>query len=150
MHIEIWGAAPAVHVSKLDIKINMLLRSILGVRYVEGRPTLDTTSMYKQLGILRLKSVFKLRLFSLLASLLNGSRPELFELLLSPYLRTHNHRTRNRMFRVPLVSGEVERRAPSYQMIKLYDDIPARFCTIDGNTLNKLVRDFKKYLFSIQ
>ena len=63
LHIEIWGAAPAVHMSRLNVKINMLLRSIMGVRYIGGRPTLDT-SMYNQLGILKLKNVFKLRLHS--------------------------------------------------------------------------------------
>ena len=84
LHIEIWGAAPAVHISKLDVKINMLLRSILGVRYVDGRPTVDTTTMYNQLKILKLKNVFKLRLFSLLLSLLRGSNPGLHEQLLLP------------------------------------------------------------------
>ena len=59
LHIEIWGAAAAVHMSRLNIKINRLLRSNMGVMYIDGRPTLDTTSMYNQLGILKLKNVFQ-------------------------------------------------------------------------------------------
>ena len=149
LHIEIWGAAPAVHISKLDIKINMLLRSIIGARYVDYRPTIETTAMYNQLGILKLKSVFKLRLFNLLASLLRGVLPDLFELLLDPYLKAHN-RTRNRMFRVPLVSCEVERRAVSYQLINLYQNIPPQYCCMENNSLKKLVSSFKKYLFAVQ
>ena len=76
LHIEIWGAAPAVHMSRLNVKINFLLRSMMGVRYIGGRPTLDTRRMYNQLGILKLKNVFRLRLYSLLVSLLNGSLPD--------------------------------------------------------------------------
>ena len=53
LHTEIWGAAPATYMARLDIKNNMLLRSILGVRYADGRPVMDTASMYKQLGILK-------------------------------------------------------------------------------------------------
>ena len=150
LHIEIWGAAQEVHISRLNIKINMLLRSIIGVRYVDGRPTLDTTSMYNQLGILKLKNVYKLRLYSLLVSLLNGSRPNLFELLLVPYLRSHNYSTRNSTFRTPFVSCEVVRRAASYQLIRLYNDIPAPYCNTDTNSQKGLVRKFKKHLLSEQ
>ena len=150
LHIEIWGAAPAVHISKLNVKINMLLRSIVGVRFVEGRPTLDTTTMYNQLGILKLKNLFKLRIYGLLVSLLNGSRPELFEVLLAQYLTLHNYATRNRAFRMPLVSCEVERQAVSYQLINLYNNIPVQFCNTDGNSYQSLVISFKKHLFSIQ
>ena len=124
LHIEIWGAAPAVHMSRLDIKVNTLLRTILGVRYVEGRPTMDTTLMYKQLGILKIRSVFKYRLFAFLISLLNGTLPDFYELLLTPALTNHGYGTRNRNFRIPRVSCEVERRALSYQLIRLFEDLP--------------------------
>ena len=150
LHIEIWGASPVVHMSKLDVKVNMLLRTILGVRYVEGRPTVNTTTMYKQLEILKLKSIFKYRLFGLLITLLNGSRPELFELLLANALINHDYGTRNRVFRIPLVSCEVERRALTYQLIKLFENIPARFCETDGSSTNKLLKDFKRYLLEDQ
>ena len=68
------------------LKINMLLRFIMRVRYIGGRPTLDTTRMYNQLGILKLKNVFKLRLYSLLVSLLNGSLPDFFNLFFGAIL----------------------------------------------------------------
>ena len=72
LHIEISGAAPATYMARLDIKNNMLLRSILGVRYVDGRPVMDAARMYKQLGILKVKNVFKLKMFKLLVTLLNN------------------------------------------------------------------------------
>ena len=149
LHVEIWGASPTVHMLRLDVKINMLLRTILRVRYVEGRPTLNTSLMYKQLGILKIKSVFKYRLYGFLMSMVNGSRPEWFNLLLAPALSIHEYGTRNRNFRIPLVSCEVERRALSFQLIKLYEDVPPQF--IDASTsVNTLLRNFKKYLLSVQ
>ena len=147
LHIEIWGAAPEVHKSRLDIKINMLLRSILGVSYVNGRPTIDTTSMYNQLGILKLKNVYKLRLYNLLISLLSGSLPDLFEMLLGPYLTVHNYSTRQRIFRTPFVSCEVERRAVAYQLIHLYNDIPFQYINTNGNSLKRMVKLFKQHVF---
>ena len=150
LHIEIWGSAPAVYLSKLDIKINMLLRSIVGVKYIDFRPVLHTTDMYNQLGILKLKNVFKLRFYSLLVSLLNGSRPELFDLILAPYLKDHNHTTINRMFRIPLVLSEVERRAASYQLINVYQDLPPQYCITERNSQSTLVRSFKRFLLSMQ
>ena len=141
LHIEIWGAAPAVHMSRLNVKINMLLRSIMGARYIGGRPTLDT-SMYNQLGMLKLKNVFKLRLYSLLVSLLNGSLPDFFNLFLATYSTTHNYATRGRIFRTPLVSCEVERRAVSYQLIRLYEVIPAQYCNIDDSSHGRISKTF--------
>ena len=84
LHIEIWGAAPTVYMRRLEIKINMLLRSMLGVRYDGGRPVQDTTSMYRQLGILKVYNVFKLRMFKLLVVLLNGPWPKFHDLLFRP------------------------------------------------------------------
>ena len=144
------GAAPAVHMSRLNVEINMLLRSIMGVRYIGERPTLDTTSMYNQLGILKLKNVFKLRLYSLLVSLLNRSLPDFLNLFLAPYLTAHNNATRRRIFRTPLASCEVEHRAVSCQLIRLYEEIPAQYCNIDSSSHGRLIRHFKQHIYSVQ
>ncbi|MEL6606605.1 MAG: hypothetical protein AAFP20_25800, partial [Cyanobacteria bacterium J06614_10] len=116
LHIEIWGAAPVVHTGKLHIKINKLIRSLLGVRYVEGRPTVDTKSMYQLMGALKLENLFKVRMFRLLALLLNGSNPDLFQMLLRPYEITHSYHTRNTTFRHPLLVNEIQRRAGVKQL----------------------------------
>ena len=100
---------------------------------------MDTTLMYKQLGILKIKSVFKYRLFAFLIGLLSGALPDFCELLL----------TRNRNFRIPQVSCEVERRALSYQLIKLFEDVPPQFVDT-SNSAKILLRNFKKYILSEQ
>ena len=149
LHIEIWGSSPCVHMSKLDIKINSLLRTMMGVRYVEGRPVIGTSDMYGQLGILRLKNVYKLRMFRLLVSLLNDGCPQFYDLLLRPYIATHNYRTRGRAFRHPLVMCEVERRAVSYQLINLYETVPDIYRN-ENASLRSLMKEFKRYLLADQ
>ena len=124
----------------------MLLRTILKVRYDGGIPVLHTAFMYKQLGILKVNDIFKLRIFKLLVSLLSGSYPEFYDLLLRPYLTSHNHSTRNGIFRCPLVVCEVERRAASYQLIRLYDEVPACYHNVGNKAPKPLVNDCKKYI----
>ena len=150
LHIEIWGAAPSVYMKKLETKNNMLLRSILGVKYLNGIPNLDTASMYKQLGVMSVNNVFKLRLFKFLVSLLKGFNSEFYELLLDPYLFTHNYVTRGSLYRRPLVTCEVERRALTYQLICLYDEVPDFLIDIENKSIKALVKGFRKYILSSQ
>ena len=41
-HVVIWGSAPQCHLKVLVTRVNNLLRVILGVRWVDGRPTVCT------------------------------------------------------------------------------------------------------------
>ena len=150
LHIEIWGAAPAVYMRKLEIKNNMLLRSILGVKYLNGIPVLDTASMYKQLGVLNVNNVFKLRMFKFLVSLLKGFSSDFYDLLLRPYLFTHRYATRGSLLRHPLAACEVERRSIAYQLVCLHDDVSTFLIDIDDKSLKTLVKTFKKHILSTQ
>ena len=149
LHIEIWGSAPLSHLNKLDIKVNNLLRTMLGVRYEEGRPMMDTIEMYNQLGFLRLRNVYRLRIFRLLVSLLNGHFPGFYDLLLRPYLSLHNYGTRGRVFRHPLAVCGVEQRAISYQLINLYESVPENH--LDQNvSIRTITKRFQKHLLAGQ
>ena len=148
LHIEIWGSAPLVHMSKLDIKLNTLLRILMGVQYVEGRPTVSTSDMYSQLRLLRVSDIYKQRMFKLLITLLNGLSPYFYDFLLKPYISMHNYRTRGKAFRHPLVVCEVERRAVSYQLIHLYENVPDSFYDQDNVSLKTLVNKYKRHLLA--
>ena len=63
LHIVIWGAAPEVHINKLKVKQNKLLRAILGVEIINGIPQERTVNMYNNLGVLTVNNLFKLYLF---------------------------------------------------------------------------------------
>ena len=90
LHLEIWGAAPAYLMNMLDVKINNLLRVIFGIYRVGGIPVMRTQDMYRTNNILRLSSIYKLKLFKLLRGLLDGRHPELYDILLSPFANQHN------------------------------------------------------------
>ena len=146
-HVVVWGSAPPSHLRVLSTRLNNMLRVILGVRWVEGRPVMHTDDMYKSNNLLKIESIFKLNLFKLLKALLDGSLPDMFEYLLGPHISTRNYNTRNGRFRHPALTCEVERRSLPHQLISLYDTLP------DGSfdhCLYKAAQKFRLYLLSTQ
>ena len=123
LHIEIWGAAPEQYISKLSIKQNKLLRAILNVLIINGRPMYPTINMYRDLKVLTTKCIFKLQLFKFLLRMLKGSLPSFYNLLLNPLLTTHQYQTRGGNYRHPLITSEVERRAVAHQIIILMESV---------------------------
>ena len=107
----------------MRIKQNKLLRAILGVRIVNGRPVVPTAEMYKTLRILTVKSLFKLYLFKFLFNCLKGNLPYFYNLLLRPLQSERNYNTRGGEFRHPFVNCEVVRRGLKSQMILLYENV---------------------------
>ena len=146
-HIIVWGSAPPSHLKVLSTSLNNLLRVILGVKWVNGRPNMHTIDMYKTCNLMNIENIFKLNLFKLLKNLLDGNLPEMYSYLLEPHLSLRNYETRNGPFRYPALTNEVERRSLSYQLISLQDKIPAGY-------LNERVyiaeKKFKRYLLDTQ
>ena len=108
LHIEILGSAPDSHLHKLKIRVNSLLRIILRVQFVNGRPLMSNSLLYKTLGILNEDNLYKLRMFKLLILLLRGELPNFYDVLLRPSEINHNYATRGGCFRHPLVRNEIE------------------------------------------
>ena len=46
-HITAWGAAPTTHLKVLSTRLNNMLRVILGIRWINGRPNVSANYMYK-------------------------------------------------------------------------------------------------------
>ena len=61
-HVIIWGSSPPSHLKNLTVRVNNLLRTILGVTWDNGRPSMGTDEMYRELGILKLNNIYKLNL----------------------------------------------------------------------------------------
>ena len=123
-HLIIWGAAPSYQQHCLNIRVNNMLRLIMGVRWNNGRPLVGTRELYKSLGLLKVASLYKFGIFKFLKQLLEGRYPELYDMLLRPYHSIHQYNTRGGMFRHPPLVCEVERRFLPHQMIIMYDDLP--------------------------
>ena len=146
-HVVVWGSAPAFHIKTLKVRINNLLRTILGVTWEDGRPSMSNDEMYKQLRLLKLESIFKHNLCKLLRLLLDGKLPDFWDLLLAGHIRSHSYDTRQMRFRRPSIVCEVERRALSYQLILLLEELPN---TILELSFNASLKQFKKLLLFVQ
>ena len=48
-HTIIWGSAPACQMDRLFIRVNNLLRMILGIHWENGRPLVGTNELYSSL-----------------------------------------------------------------------------------------------------
>ena len=79
-HIVVWGAAPTSQLKNLTVRINNMLRMILGVVKINGRPTISNKELFKQLELLNLTSIYKYNLFKLLKLLLDGKLPAFWNL----------------------------------------------------------------------
>ena len=124
-----------------------MLRVILGVRGVEGRPDMHTDIMYKTNNLLKIESIYKLSLFKLLRQLLDGHLPDMYGYLLDPYASPRYYETRNGPFLHPAITSEVERRSLPHQLITLYDKLPVEYFNRNGS---KAAKDFKTYLLNTQ
>ena len=147
LHLEVWGSAPEYQLSWLEIKVNNLLRIILGIRRVNNIPVVGVREMYRTLCIPNLKSQFRLKMFKLLHSLITGNLPEEFDFLLRPYVVDHNYGTRRGTFRHPNLTCEVERRFLSHQLIILHEQIPRHLFEISLPLAAKL---YKRSLLASQ
>ena len=146
-HVIVWGSAPACHLRTLSVRLNNMLRVILGVRWVNGLPATSTNDMYKENKLLKLESIFKYYLFKFLRQLLDGGLPDFYNCLLQPYLPTHTYGTRNGRFRHPALVCEVERRYLSHQLITLHDNLPEEML---NQILTRALRSFKTSLLNLQ
>ena len=148
LHILLWGSAPDVYINKLKVKQNKLLRAILDVEVLNGIPQVRSLEMYNTLGLLTVNNLVKFQLFKFLNSLLNGTLPAFYDLILRPLLITHEYNTRTGDYRHPLVVCDVEKRAVAHQLILMYDDVHE---DIDNDlSAYTLLKRYKKYLFENQ
>ena len=84
--IIVWGSAPESHLRSLRVRLNNLLRTILGVTWDGGRPLMNTTEIFNILSLLKLSNIFKLNLFKFLKLVLDGKLPVFWELLMARYV----------------------------------------------------------------
>ena len=146
-HITVWGSAPPSHLKILVVRTNNTLRTILGVLWENNRPVLSNDELYRKLNLLKLNNIFRLNLYKLLRLLLDGELPKFWQLLLANYVTRHEYNTRGVRFRHPNIVCELERRALSYQLILMLDNLPSYFLETNFKTS---LRHFKRALLEEQ
>ena len=108
---------------------------------------LPPSDWYPVVSVLKLENIFKFNLYKLLRLLLDGRLPEFWELLLGNYVTPHAYNIRQIRFRHPNINCEVERRALSYQLIIMLEELPLNILEVN---FNASLKQFKKILLSRQ
>ena len=141
--IIVWGASPISHLRPLRVRINNLLRTMLGVTWDGRVPSRTTSEIFYFLSLLNLPNIFKLNLFKFLKQILDADLPIFYDLLMTRYVTPHDYRTRRVGigFRCPNVICEVERRGLSYQFVRLLEELPDRLMDLG---LNLATKHFKR------
>ena len=129
------------------MRINNLLRTILGVTWVNDSPLLHDSELYKQMRLMNFSSIYKLNLFKLLRQFLDGKFPEFWEMLLGNYVIPHTYNTRGVGFRHPNISCEIERRALSFQLIMMIEELPPGILEVNSKAS---INQMKKTLLALQ
>ena len=138
----------------LKIRINNMLRIILGVAWMNGRPLATTRELYERLGLLNLDSLFKYNLYKFLRLMLDGKLPDFTDLLFTDHVTAHTYNTRqiryrHIRYRHPSLSCKVERRALPHQLVVLYESLPNDVLTLAMNTSLRRF-NFKTLLYETQ
>ena len=126
-NIIIWGYLPQYQINQINVKINRILRCILGVRFDDFfQPNIPTNDMYKMLNILKFKDLYNLSLLKFLHFILY-KRPELFEFYFSHLLPDHSYSTRNIRIRLPITRLEIEKRSTVFRLCVLINEVHNKF-----------------------
>ena len=78
---------------------------------------------------------------------MDGQLPEFWERLMAKYLTSHAYNTRQIRFRHPNVRSEVERRALSYQLIIMLEELPSDILEM---SFKSSIKHFKRELLASQ
>ena len=123
-HIIVWGSASETHLSGIRVKLNKILRMILNVKWVNNRPTLNNSQLYKSLNLLKLDDIYRLHLLKFFHFITND-RMDIFIDHFQQFLPSHNYQTRNSVIHLPPVRTDIEKRSTIYQICKLINSIDA-------------------------
>ena len=107
-HIIIWGGIAAVHVNKIEVLMNKILRCILDVRFEDYLPLIHTTDMYKTLNILKYHDIYELNLLKFIHSI-SYFNHDFFFRYYYPLLPSHNYETRGVRISLPSTRLDIEK-----------------------------------------
>ena len=95
--IQIWGCAFDCNINKIDILQRKAIRMLLTFNdhiYSHLGPSIDVSSLFKELELLKVKEIFELRLGQFIFDCLNGQSPIQFNNWFILNVDIHNHASR--------------------------------------------------------
>ena len=147
-HLVLWGGILNTHLEPIQIKMNKILRVILGVKFNENRvPLMPTNQMYTTLNLLKLDDLYRFSLLKFIHFILYNEQLT-FTKYFGPLLPTHAYNTRNIKINLPSVRLRVERNFAVFNICNLINEVPDSF--LEPQSKNSLKRRFmKKHLLLI-
>ena len=137
-HILAWGGSSPSVISPVNVSVNKVIRNI-------DRGEMSTLNKYKNLNILTINEVYKLRLGQLMHNITHNNDiliqcPDIFP--------SHNYARRNpNRFKLPPTSTEVCRQSFLNNGVLLWTGLPSDLTEVEGNESFK--RKLKKFLIEI-
>ena len=137
-NIIIWGGAAPIHVNRVKVVLNHILRTVLMMRVRD----IHTHDLYRILNVLPFEYIYKLFLlkFYYRAAFYDEN---LFNSVFRPLIPGHLYETRNVRFLAPPIRLDIEKYFTVYNCIKLLNEIPERF--LISTPIGSFKRDFKLY-----
>ena len=144
-HIVIWGAIPCTSLYPLIIKINDILRNILGVKKINNVPTLATSLMYKELGIFKLEDLYRLHILKFIHKVFYFNI-EMFNKYFCHLVIDSGRSVRRVRMRLPECRLEMHRQSTVFKACELYNNLPEDLIIPMSPYLLK--KKFKNLVFS--
>ena len=144
-NIILWGGSPSVHINKIQIIMNKILRTIFHIRFDENHiPLVSTNEMYKSNKLMQFQEIYEYFLLRFIHFSFY-QKIDIFNKFYLPLLPTHNYSTRNKRINLPNVRLELEKQSVLFQSCSLLNKLPEELLVPQSKT--SLKRKFKSYLF---
>ena len=100
-NIVTWKGSFIANIRKITISVNKIIRTILGVKFINHLPILPTSKSYKALDLLKLDDVYRYYLLLFIHSFLYGSNFEIFMSKFLPLMPNHAYNVKNLDIHLP-------------------------------------------------
>ena len=126
-NVIVWGGLNEFHSNRIGVAQNKILRIILKVKTDEYHiPQVSVNDMYRQLGFLKFKDVYRLFILKFVHFILY-ERFDVFIKYFRNFLPLNNHCTRNNRINLPLIRTNIEKKFTIYQTCLLMRQLPENF-----------------------
>ena len=123
-NIIIWGGLYEIHYNRVSVILNKILRIILNVKSNEHNiPLVSVNTMYKQLGFLKFKDIFRYFLLKFI-HFISYDRFDIFIDNFAVFLPSNQYNIRNNRINLPLIRTNTEKHFTIYQACLLMREIP--------------------------
>ena len=137
----IWGGCSNVHLDRIKIIQNKILRNILKVKFTNFIPDMHVTDMYKELKILKFEDIYNLSLLRFIHFIFY-ERFDIFMNYFSQYLPNCSYNIRNQRINLPYARTDVVKSFTIFKCCEVIRSSPDEFLeNVSFNVIKKRFKD---------